>query len=610
MRLGQLFVGIDDRSLIMISPSVEITSLKWNEVVHYWASGDLDALRNRCLSIPVEAFYDKAEWLRDTWKAQGGEIVFHPSVSITIKNHRQGMLAFKKLWTLKPDRYVGKTIQVPGLVPTRHLTDEQHENILCLLDMDNGANFSVPGAGKTLTALSVWKILRFWGRLDKALIVCPRSAFESWRDELGDSFQETANFEIYANQLISSTTDICLVNYEKLEDDSRVSYLRQWVINNRALLVVDEAHRIKGGTNSIRWNAVKSLSNIAMRTDVLTGTPMPQGPGDLTAIFSVTWPRLSRNTLDESTLTRMKRKTAFVRTTKDELDLPIPDIRTISETPGPLQKEILSALHDRYLGSFQVSIADQRNLARRGKAVMTMLAAATNPGLLESRQFNEFEMSFSWPPLAVTEDKELNTLVKNYLLHEMPWKFKYVAMRAQELANEGAKVLVWSSFIGNIAALKVVLSKFNPAVIYGRTLLHERESELARFRFDPNCTVLLSNPQTLGEGISLHQHCHAEIFVDRTYNAGLYLQAVDRIHRLGLKPNQSTQIEILQTEGSIDDRVGIRLETKIRALATFLQDKKLTQTALPQDDAFAPIDILGLSDEDFADIVNYWSIKN
>ena len=45
--------------------------------------------------------------------------------------------------------------------------------------------------------------------------------------------------------------------------------------------------------------------------------------------------------------------------------------------------------------------------------------------------------------------------------------------------------------------------------------------------------VLLANPQAMSEGISLHLECHDAIWLDRTYNAGQYLQGIDRIHRLG-----------------------------------------------------------------------------
>jgi SNF2 family DNA or RNA helicase len=152
-----------------------------------------------------------------------------------------------------------------------------------------------------------------------------------------------------------------------------------------------------------------------------------------------------------------------------------------------------------------------------------------------------------------------------------------------------------------------VLKKFQPAVIFGNVSLEDRASELHRFRTDPNCTVLLSNPQTLGEGVSLHQVCHNEIFVDRTYNAGLYLQAVDRIHRLGLFPDQKTTIEILVSKGTIDERVAVRLETKVKALSSFLQDEHLVKAAIPQGDELLPEDVLGLSDEDFEDIASYWN---
>lgn len=605
-KVTELFVALNDDGYISIVPSADVSHSQWTKTVDYWVVGGSVAKKDRVVNLPIEIFVEKASWLRDVWRAQGGVVQLSPAVVASAKNIREGATEFRRLRTLDPNRHSGRTVFVPGMLGTRFLTREQQENILCLLDMGNGANFSVPGAGKTLTALSVWKILRSRGAVEKMLVVCPRSAFESWKSELKDSFDEAINFQVYSDELISSVTELCAVNYEQLENEKRLSYLKNWIKTNRGLLVVDEAHRIKGGRNSVRWNAVKSLSNEAVRTDVLTGTPMPQGPRDLTSIYSVTWPRLTKGELDERNLIHMKRKTAFVRTTKDELDLPNPTIQLVKEPAGPLQEQILSALHDRYIGSFSLSIADQRNLARRGRAVMTMLAAATNPGLLISKQFNDVEMGFSWPPRAVLEDKALRDLVEDYLHHEIPWKFKYVALRAQELADQGQKVLVWSSFIGNLAGLKTVLSKFSPAVIYGATLPNEREAELLRFREDPNCFVLISNPQTLGEGISLHRHCHAEIFVDRTYNAGLYLQAVDRIHRLGLDPDQVTQIDILQTALSIDERVEARLAVKIGALADFLQDRKLTQTALPQDDALAPIDILGLTDEDFADIASFW----
>ena len=83
---------------------------------------------------------------------------------------------------------------------------------------------------------------------------------------------------------------------------------------------------------------------------------------------------------------------------------------------------------------------------------------------------------------------------------------------------------------------------------------------------------------------------------------------MDRIHRLGLAPDQKTSIEILVSKGTIDERVSARLTAKVNALSNFLQDEHLVKAAIPQGDELSPEDVLGLSDEDFEDIASYWKI--
>jgi len=604
-----LRVVLEDDDSVVISPSDEVSPDDWRVVALFWSKDVVASITTRQLDVSMTTFVEKLSWLKDVWKSGGGTYDISPEVITKARKFKDGSQAFRILRTQNTKRHARQTVEVPNLLSKRRLTPRQHENILYLLDMDNGANFSVPGAGKTLTALCVWQILKSRNLLGKLLVVCPRSAFEAWHDEPLDSFGFRGITEVYSGRILNEKTEICLVNYEQLENHQRLDYLRQWVQKNEAGLIIDEAHRIKAGRNSVRWNAVRALSTLAKRVDILTGTPMPQGPQDLKALFSVAWPKLSKFDLDERTLPLLSRNSVFVRTTKGELELPSADPVTIAREPSELQKEILKALQDRYVGVNFLSISDAKNLAKRGKAIMTMLAASTNPGLLAGRkEFSHYEFGFSWPPKAVTSDKLLTELIEDYLQHEVPWKFKYVALRAEEIAKAGEKVLVWSNFIGNLASLKGVLKKFQPAVVYGNVSLEDRASELHRFRTDPNCTVLLSNPQTLGEGVSLHQVCHNEIFVDRSYNAGLYLQAVDRIHRLGLAPDQKTSIEILVSKGTIDERVAARLTTKVNALSNFLQDEHLVKASIPQGDELSPEDVLGLSDEDFADIASYWKI--
>ena len=66
------------------------------------------------------------------------------------------------------------------------------------------------------------------------------------------------------------------------------------------------------------------------------------------------------------------------------------------------------------------------------------------------------------------------------------------------------------------------------------------------FHNDPHCALLIANPAAAGEGISLHTVCHNAIYLDRSYVSTHYLQSIDRIHRLGLRPDQETHIHIYE----------------------------------------------------------------
>lgn len=86
-----------------------------------------------------------------------------------------------------------------------------------------------------------------------------------------------------------------------------------------------------------------------------------------------------------------------------------------------------------------------------------------------------------------------------------------------------------------------------------------------------NTIVLVSNPQTLGEAVSLHEHVHDAVYFEYNFNLTYMLQSRDRIHRLGLQKNQYTRYYYLQTAsepidsgnaGYIDQLIYKRLKKK------------------------------------------------
>ena len=185
-----LKVELEDDGNVVISPSEDISPEEWRTVVLFWSRNFVAAMTSKRITVTMTTFVEKVSWLKDVWKSNGGSYDILPEVIVEAKKFKDGSQAFRVLRTQNTKRHASQTVKVPNLLVSRKLTPRQHENILYLLDMENGANFSVPGAGKTLTALCVWQILKSRELLGKLLVVCPRSAFEAWHDEPRDSFGE------------------------------------------------------------------------------------------------------------------------------------------------------------------------------------------------------------------------------------------------------------------------------------------------------------------------------------------------------------------------------------------------------------------------------------
>ena len=577
----------------------------FSELANFWNAFSTEGLRARTLplTVPIGSFLAHRDWLRHNWVTRGHSITYSDELLSALRTTAKQVERFQARLELPIDEEPDWSM----LSLNRALTDHQRENVKRLLAMDHGANFSVPGAGKTATTLVVWDYLRRLGSVDRLLVLCPRSAFESWMTEPEVVLGRSVISLQFSSAPIPQETEILFVNYEQLENEARRLRIERWAKANRVMLAIDEAHRIKGGAQSVRWRAVDQIAVQAARVDILSGTPMPQSFSDLRNLYSLTWRAVPFATMPDALFARMKRGSIFVRTTKNELNLPPCNIVPITVSPSALQVQIYSALKKKYIGALGMSDNSEQYFNSRGRAAFSLLAAASNPGLLISKEFEGAILGLRWPPREVASDSDIMDVLREYSSHEIPSKFQWAAKKAHEISNSGEKVIIWSSFVGNLIALEKLLAPLKPQVIHGGVSYSEREDRIRRFRENPTSSVLLTNAQTLGEGVSLHHECHNAIYIDRTYNAGAYLQSLDRIHRLGLPKNQLTNVWILKTEGTIDDRIAVRLETKIATLGRAMDDAGLVPMSLPDDDVEEFLSLLDLDSDDLDDILVHLS---
>ncbi|WP_199504799.1 DEAD/DEAH box helicase [Qipengyuania sp. YIM B01966] len=487
----------------------------------------------------------------------------------------------------------------------RELRPFQLVNLYRLVNLPHGADFSVPGAGKTTVALAAFSLLRARGEIERLAVVGPLAAFGAWKEELVECFDVPPKFAVHdgPGTIVPRDAVVLLSNYHRTAND--YDFVRSFVSTVPTQVILDEAHRIKRGSSGQHGRAVLDLAYAAARRDVLTGTPAPQGAHDLVALISFLYPGQDRQILpdaayferqgrDQDVLlaTNAAVRRYFVRTPKVELDLPPTEFRVIRQAMPPIQQAIYDALLGQYRAAFALPDAPRHEMRRLGRIVMYLLEAATNPMLLLAGSEEGDIREFTHPPLPLKGGESLVRLLARYADYEDPWKYSMVEQIVEEAAARGEKVLVWSSFVRNLKLLERRLERFQPAVVHGGISSDEiappevvtREREFDRFRHDDGCSVLLANPAACGEGVSLHHWCHEAVYLDRTFNAGHFLQSQDRIHRLGLDEDTMTRFTLLVSEGSIDDAVNGRLVEKVSALAVLMDDPGLVDIALPMPD--------------------------
>lgn len=471
---------------------------------------------------------------------------------------------------------IEKALRDLGFV--RALTDFQLKNVSRLLKLPAGATFSVPGAGKTTEALALYVLSR--APDDKLLVICPKNAFAVWEDEIQECLPNkrfrvvrlTGGFE-KIRSLVSEDFDVGILSYQQLP--TVVDTIAKYLTTHSTYVFLDESHKIKRGVSGVIGSSILKISHLPKRKLIMSGTPLPNSPEDLVPQFRFLYPEIPANT--ESVSDRIR--SVFVRTTHAQLGIPEIQRKKVEVSLTESQNELYQLMRSEIArgASAMLTRFDKGALRRLGRSALKLIQLVSNPTLLA-------RVPFEHPDLLAA-----------VLSEDTSPKMDYVVNRCRELAERDAKVIVWTSFVESVELVATRLSDLGAGYIHGGVDAGSPDDELSRegvlskFRNDPESYVLVANPAAAGEGISLHQVCRYAIYLDRTYNAAQYLQSEDRIHRLGLKPDQIPTVEIILAPNTIDESVNRRLVEKANAMREVLDDDGLHIDPIPWDpeaDAF------------------------
>lgn len=487
------------------------------------------------------------------------------------------------------------SMTIPRMKPENQLNEYQLLPVLHAHRLGNTANFSVPGSGKTWMSYATYFLSGKAkpvddGPVDKLLVIGPLSSFRPWEDEYVEMTGKQPNSVRITGtpenrRGIFSKADkyeIFLISYRTAanELENIIEIMKKY----KFFIIVDESHHIKN-PDSISSRAILKISKFAHKRMILTGTMMPNDVEDLWAQFRFLYPNgelvgnfdnfryllKETNSLDNL---RQKLYPFYTRISKSKLKLPDQEIIRPPPIPmGSIQRRIYLTIAG-YIKKQDPNYRDDLFAMRkwRKKSIIYLLEASTDPSLLtKNSQFNEELISGTGLPI----DK----LLDNYSNFEVPGKLDAVKELAVTSLKNNTKIIIWCSFIGTIKKLEQMLMDYNPLTIYGAIPSNDeidkednREKRINQFKSSPIHNLLIANPASLAESISLHKVCHHAIYVDRTFNGGHYMQSLERIHRVGMDRSVKTRYTILQSEDSIDQKINDRLEEKKARMERFLDD--------------------------------------
>lgn len=477
----------------------------------------------------------------------------------------------------------------------RQLREKQMWDAFFIKEMKKSANYSVPGAGKTSIVYGAFAYLNKTGidKVKKIIMIGPKNSFKSWKDEfvkcfgnkkklkllnIQDKKYRRQNERITALRFDSENCNLILINYDLLP--SLVDVLSE-IINSETMLVFDEIHKIKA-VGGVWSSAALDICKNAKYKVVLTGTPIPNSYLDLYNQLNILFTDEYKTFFKFSTSDLRKPSDAlimkindliypfFCRTTKKQLNVPEPNPdEIVISTMTNNEQTLFSYLRRRY--------------SHNGlELYIRLLQASTNPKLLlkkidlnsiselftseeEEDDSNEY-VNFENIKFDNSYNQEFTNFVNEFDMTSKFWKGIEVV---KKLVSEGKQVIVWGIFIDTINRIKEELNSagISAKIIYGATDLEEREKRIEEFRLK-RFKVLITNPHTLAESVSLHDACHDAVYFEYSFNLTHMLQSRDRINRLGLPENQYTQYYYLilksinPDEDSIDLKTYNRLEEK------------------------------------------------
>lgn len=405
------------------------------------------------------------------------------------------------------------------------------------------------------------------------LVLTPKPVVQAWPRELwthaglkcvvlaGSGAEKLATLEAHRTDA-PGTIFVC--NYEAMLSKPKrakmtLSHYMAALPTPFDVVIADEVQRLKAGTSATA-RAVGRVRARARYRWALSGTPAPNGPEDWYGVLTFLDPRILATESKTAFEARYVVKGKFSDTGpiirigyKDLDDL---NARVASCCSRVLKQDCLDLPEKVFIERVCELSPEQRRVYKdlRDKAV-AHLNTLKAEGTLTIRNI-------------LTESLRLLQVVGGFVpddtgrVHPLEGNAK-LALLDEVLDEIGPRpTVIWCSFLEELRAVADLVRKRGEVrMFHGAVANKERDDAIDWFqqRGPREPAYFLATPQSGGTGITLTA-ADTEIFFSRTYKLTDYLQAIDRLHRIG----QTRKVTIINlvAEATVDRKVGSALERK------------------------------------------------
>jgi SNF2 family DNA or RNA helicase len=376
------------------------------------------------------------------------------------------------------------------------------------------------GLGKSIQALGAVVALK----AKRVLIICPSMLIEQWLRLAAE--WNIGHYPYYIGR-VDASVPIC----NSFSHWLLVSSYGYASTNNALrdlsydLVVIDESHALKNPTakRTKRILGKGSLLKNAERVVLMSGTPILNRPAELYIMLKTFCPDL---------LGKYVRWDLFVR-------------RYCGfAAKGATHTDELAIILKEFM------------LRRTKEEVLDQL-----PPVVEQKIYIE--------GIKVPDDEFLPTLRRLIAEQKIPHIVGYI----KEILQTVDKILLICYHRDTIKEIQTQL-KQNAVTIYGGQDHVLRESNLTKFKTDPECRVLIGQINTIGFGVDGLQHvCDRIVFGEIDWSPGVLAQAIDRLRRFG--QTKTVFVDYIIAKGTLEERIDSKLKWKRKVIKELTENETM-----------------------------------